>query len=92
MSKKFNVLLITADHFPASLIRHSSQRRSNLFQTLIKLTDFMIGNFHDGDEVLAVDGKLVGLPNPESIPTQHNYGFSNQRGSHWPLPPIAPIS
>ena len=50
-----------------------------------KLTQFLIENLHGGDEAWHQNGVLTGM---EAPPKRHrtNYGFSNQRGLHWPPP------
>lgn len=52
---------------------------------LEKLKDFLAANLYGADLEWVEEGKLVGIEPPE-YKEAPNYGFSNQRGLHWPAP------
>ena len=54
-------------------------------QIRTRLEERLIGELYNGDEVWAVDGKLVGLPD-EEVNFGSTRGLTGQRGGHWPPP------
>lgn len=52
-----------------------------------QLTDLMIDELYGSDERWLQDGRLVGL-SVQSVEPRPNRGLSQQRGIHWPHPPV----
>jgi arylsulfatase len=51
------------------------------------LTQLLIKELYGADVEWLKDGRLIGLPEM-TVEAEVNRGLSNQRGTHWPPPPV----
>lgn len=64
---------------------HNLYGREGYEKITDKLTSFLTDNLYGPDRNWIRDGKPEGLPE-QPYERKPNYGFSNQRGYHWPAP------